>query len=56
MAGVDPLRVYFYKEGIARFATDSYEPPNGKNMGNVNLLKFPGLPASDELRYKHEQP
>jgi tubulin polyglutamylase TTLL6/13 len=35
VAGVDPLRVYLYKEGIARFATENYEPPNGKNMGNV---------------------
>lgn len=38
VAGVDPLRVYFYKEGIARFATESYEPPNGKNIGNVKLF------------------
>jgi tubulin polyglutamylase TTLL6/13 len=40
VAGVDPLRVYFYKEGIARFATESYEPPNGKNLGNVKTYKI----------------
>jgi hypothetical protein len=56
VAGVDPLRVYLYKEGIARFATENYEPPNGKNMGNVNLLKLLGLSASDQLCHKHEQP
>ena len=28
LAGVDPLRVYVYKDGIARFATELYETPN----------------------------
>ena len=27
LAGVDPLRVYVYKEGLARFATVPYESP-----------------------------
>ena len=27
VAGCDPLRVYVYKEGLARFATEAYVPP-----------------------------
>ena len=28
IAGTDPLRIFLYKEGIARFATINYEKPN----------------------------
>ena len=33
--GVDPLRVFVFKEGIARFATDKYSPPFKGNMDNL---------------------
>lgn len=35
VAGCDPLRVYVYKEGLARFATSEYSAPNKKNLANT---------------------
>ncbi|XP_031839759.1 tubulin polyglutamylase TTLL13-like isoform X1 [Nomia melanderi] len=31
----DPLRVYVYNDGLARFATSRYKEPNGHNTSNV---------------------
>jgi tubulin polyglutamylase TTLL6/13 len=33
--GVDPLRVYFFKEGLCRLATYEFEPPTQANLGNL---------------------
>lgn len=33
--GISPLRVYVFEEGLARFATTTYEPPNPKNLNNM---------------------
>ena len=27
VAGIDPLRIFVYEEGLARFATEEYRPP-----------------------------
>lgn len=35
VAGCDPLRIYVYKEGLARFATAAYTAPSKKNLGNT---------------------
>lgn len=33
--GVNPLRIYIHKEGIARFCTEPYRKPNGRNLRNL---------------------
>mgnify|MGYP000973964466 CR=1 FL=1 len=35
IASVDPLRLYLYNEGLARFATENYIAPTSENMGEV---------------------
>ena len=34
---IDPLRVYLFKEGLARFSTDPYREPSKKNMQNMYM-------------------
>ena len=33
--GVDPLRVFVFKEGLARFATETYIGPQKNNLDNL---------------------
>jgi len=33
--GINPLRIYIYKDGLARFATEKYKQPNEKNIDNL---------------------
>lgn len=35
--GVDPLRIYMYKDGIARFGTEEYENPDKSNLSNMYM-------------------
>lgn len=35
VAGCSPLRLYIYKEGLARFATKAYVAPNKKNLSSL---------------------
>jgi tubulin polyglutamylase TTLL6/13 len=35
VVGVNPLRVYIYSNGLARFATVNYEKPHEKNIDNL---------------------
>ncbi|CAI2383004.1 unnamed protein product [Moneuplotes crassus] len=42
ISGVDPLRIYLYKDGLARFATEKYKKPNTKNFKNsyIHLTNY----------------
>ena len=35
VCGIDPLRVYLYKEGLCRLSTVKYQPPQANNLGNL---------------------
>lgn len=35
VAGCDPLRIYVYREGLARLATEEYIPPNNRNLQDM---------------------
>lgn len=37
MTSIVPLRVYVYKDGLARFTTQPYREPTATNVGNVFL-------------------
>ncbi|CDW83353.1 tubulin-tyrosine ligase family protein [Stylonychia lemnae] len=37
LCGVDPLRILMYKEGLSRFATETYQPPNNNNLDNLYM-------------------
>jgi tubulin polyglutamylase TTLL6/13 len=37
ITSVIPLRIFIYKEGLARFATTEYTSPLGSNLGNLMM-------------------
>jgi tubulin polyglutamylase TTLL6/13 len=37
LSGVDPLRIYMYEEGLARFATEQYTVPKDANLNKLYM-------------------
>ena len=37
MNGINPLRIYMYKDGLARFATCPYQKPHESNLDNLYM-------------------
>jgi tubulin polyglutamylase TTLL6/13 len=35
--GVNPLRIYLHKRGLARFSTEEYQQPNNFNIDNLYM-------------------
>lgn len=33
--GINPLRIFFFKDGLVRFATEPYQKPNESNIDNL---------------------
>ena len=42
LLSLNPLKIYLYREGIARFATEKYEYPSKKNSSNncIHLTNY----------------
>ncbi len=50
VTSVDPLRSYLFNDGLARFCTQPYAPPNSKNMDQV-LMLLTSKPGVDKLNH-----
>ena len=37
LLGVDPLRIFLFKDGLARLATTAYSIPTDGNMSNMQM-------------------
>lgn len=35
LLSVEPLQIYLFREGMARFSTEAYKQPNKKNLNNM---------------------
>lgn len=54
--GVDPLRIYLYKEGLVRFATSPYSAPSKRNMNDLfmHLTNYAINKNSDDFIFNEE--
>ena len=50
--GINPLRIYVFEEGLARFATVKYELPKNNNLNNMfmHLTNYAINKFSDEFQ------
>ena len=53
LAGCDPLKIFLYKEGLGRFATENYVKPNSKNLNNqcMHLTNYAINKTSENFVY-----
>ena len=56
MVGCDPLRIYVYKEGLSRFATEEYVAPNNKNLNDMymHLTNYAVNKNSDKFIFNND--
>ena len=49
--GMNPMRIYLFKDGLARFATQEYEKPSSENKHNmfIHLTNFAINKKSDNF-------
>ncbi len=55
--GVDPLRVFVYQEGLARFATEEYTGPHKGNLDNLfmHLTNYAIQKKSDAFVHNEDE-
>lgn len=53
--GVDPLRIYIYKDGLARFATHKYKKPSNRNIKDMfcHLTNYAINKNSKKFTFNH---
>ena len=56
VAGVDPLRVFIFRDGLARFATENYVAPNKENMEDIcmHLTNYAINKESDKFIFNED--
>jgi len=55
--GLDPLRIYLFKEGLTRLATEAYEKPTKKNMKNLfqHLTNYAINKNNDNFQFNDDE-
>ena len=58
VTAVDPLRIYIHKEGMTRFCTEPYLPPNHSNLDNAfsHLTNFSLNKKNEKFSDKSKRP
>jgi tubulin polyglutamylase TTLL6/13 len=56
LAGCDPLRIYLFKEGLARFATEAYVKPTNQNLSKqcMHLTNYAINKNSDNFVFNED--
>eukprot|EP00826_Nyctotherus_ovalis_P024158 TRINITY_DN1870_c0_g3_i2.p1 TRINITY_DN1870_c0_g3~~TRINITY_DN1870_c0_g3_i2.p1 ORF type:complete len:618 (-),score=184.58 TRINITY_DN1870_c0_g3_i2:208-1884(-) len=54
--GCDPLRIFIFREGLARLATDPYVPPNNSNLADffMHLTNYAINKNNDEFIFNND--
>ena len=54
---MSPLRVYVYKDGLARLATEQYEKPTDKNVNNLfmHLTNYAINKVSENFEFNEDK-
>ncbi|CDW87803.1 tubulin-tyrosine ligase family protein [Stylonychia lemnae] len=56
LTGINPLRAFIYREGLARFATEEYNSPLGSNLNNLcmHLTNYAINKDSDQFVFNED--
>ena len=57
LCGLNPLRIYIHEEGLARFATEPYERPTGRNIDNmyVHLTNYSIIKSNKKFQQNNKR-